>query len=207
MKHGGAYSPWFFTVEEAGGGILMDMGCHAIELCRWMLGKPQVVSVYADVDRFVHNAQPLDDHVMMIVEFEGRKKALVESSWTRVAGWSFRAKCMAPRALSTPKCIRREWVCRPTPRTVGRSLRKVGARRHGKASSSTAIRPRWPISSARSAPGEPPLETGEDGLAVLEIMIAGYQSAATGRRIDFPFDDPGGYRSPVELWLRAEAAR
>ncbi len=47
--HGGPYSPWFFTRDEAGGGVLMDMACHAIELVRWVLGKPSVAKVTAHV--------------------------------------------------------------------------------------------------------------------------------------------------------------
>ena len=39
-KHGGPYSPWFFTRADAGGGALMDMGCHGIEALRFAFGRP-----------------------------------------------------------------------------------------------------------------------------------------------------------------------
>ena len=55
--------------------------------------------------------------------------------------------------------------------------------------------------------GGTPTETAADGRAVLEIMIAGYLSAATGRKVTFPFDDPADYEAPVELWLRARRER
>ncbi len=48
---------------------------------------------------------------------------------------------------------------------------------------------------------EEPLETGEDGRAVLEIVFAAYESAGTGRKAPLPFTPPAGYQ-PVELWLR-----
>ena len=32
-----------------------------------------------------------------------------------------------------------------------------------------------------------PVVTGEDGRAVLEIMMAAYQSAGTGRKVNLPF--------------------
>src|SRR5580765_4149998 len=38
-KHDGPHSPWFWDVNRSGGGVTMDMGCHAIEFFRWMLGK------------------------------------------------------------------------------------------------------------------------------------------------------------------------
>ena len=52
------------------------------------------------------------------------------------------------------------------------------------------------------ADDEEPLETAEDGRAVLEIMFACYESAATGRRIDFPYT-PSDPTSPVAVWLAA----
>jgi predicted dehydrogenase len=51
--------------------------------------------------------------------------------------------------------------------------------------------------------GGTPLETADDGRAVLEIMIAAYLSAGSGRKIPFPFDDPADYTAPVQLWLRS----
>jgi hypothetical protein len=44
------------------------------------------------------------------------------------------------------------------------------------------------------------LTSGEDGLAQLELISAAYASAATGRRIELPFD-PGPVDPAVDLWL------
>ena len=68
--HGGPYSPWFFTREEAGGGVLMDMACHAIELVRWVLGKPPVAKVTAHVANALHRDKTeLEDHSVIHLEF------------------------------------------------------------------------------------------------------------------------------------------
>ena len=48
-----------------------------------------------------------------------------------------------------------------------------------------------------------PIETGEDGLEVLKIIYAAYQSAGEGRRIDFPYTPPQVVR-PVDLWLNGK---
>jgi len=46
-----------------------------------------------------------------------------------------------------------------------------------------------------------PLETGEDGRAVLEIILAAYQSAGEGRKIALPSSKrPKG--PPISLWRR-----
>ena len=49
---------------------------------------------------------------------------------------------------------------------------------------------------------EEPIETGEDGLEVLKIIYAAYQSAGEGRRIEWPYDPPV-VEKPVDLWLKA----
>src|SRR5439155_12895886 len=39
-KHDGPHAAWFWDVQRSGGGVTMDMGCHAVEFFRWLLGKP-----------------------------------------------------------------------------------------------------------------------------------------------------------------------
>src|SRR5438477_6421896 len=43
-KHDGPHAGWFWDVKRSGGGVTMDMGCHAFEFFRWLLGKPQAES-------------------------------------------------------------------------------------------------------------------------------------------------------------------
>jgi predicted dehydrogenase len=45
-----------------------------------------------------------------------------------------------------------------------------------------------------------PLETGEDGRAVLEIIFAAYESARTGRKVELPFKTKA--RKAIDLWRR-----
>jgi predicted dehydrogenase len=46
----------------------------------------------------------------------------------------------------------------------------------------------------------PPLCTGEDGKAVLEVLFAAYASAAEGRRINLPFATRA--ERPIDLWKK-----
>ena len=39
-KHSGPHGDWFWDVEQSGGGVFMDMGCHGIAFCYWFLGRP-----------------------------------------------------------------------------------------------------------------------------------------------------------------------
>ena len=49
-----------------------------------------------------------------------------------------------------------------------------------------------------------PLVTGEDGRAVLEIMMAAYKSAGTGRKVSLPFRSQA--QKPIDLWLASRRA-
>ena len=48
---------------------------------------------------------------------------------------------------------------------------------------------------------EEPLETDEDGRAMLDLIFAAYESARTGRKVALPFRPSEG-KKPVWLWLR-----
>ena len=50
-KHDGPHADHFWDVQRSGGGVLMDMGCHAIAFFRWMLGDVPIRSVYAHCRR------------------------------------------------------------------------------------------------------------------------------------------------------------
>ena len=45
-----------------------------------------------------------------------------------------------------------------------------------------------------------PMETGEDGKAVLEIIFAAYESARTGCKVPLPFTPPSWAHSPIHCW-------
>jgi predicted dehydrogenase len=49
--------------------------------------------------------------------------------------------------------------------------------------------------------GVAPRESGHDGLVVLEILVAAYESAATGRTVSLPHR-PQGIERAVDPWLR-----
>src|SRR5438105_4476444 len=69
-KHDGPHAPHFWDVNRSGGGVTMDMGCHAIEFFRWMIGRPPIKSVYAQMSTQVHRDKTEgDDNALIILEF------------------------------------------------------------------------------------------------------------------------------------------
>jgi predicted dehydrogenase len=90
--HGGPHSDWFWNKELAGGGALLDMGCHTIEAARYFVGKENpVVEVLAWTDRLVHHARTdADDNAILLMRFQGGQLAQGELSWTAAGGLDLR---------------------------------------------------------------------------------------------------------------------
>ena len=88
--HGGPHSDWFWNKQKSGGGAIVDMGCHCIEIARGFLGKgnrPLEVSCWADTQ--VH---PIDveDHAVGLVRYESGGIGQFEVSWTFRGGMDLR---------------------------------------------------------------------------------------------------------------------
>src|SRR5258708_40104951 len=81
-KHDGPHAPWFWDVQRSGGGVTMDMGCHAVEFFRWLLGGPDggkagVRSVYADLETYVHGDHTQgDDSTTLILKSDAGGTAI-----------------------------------------------------------------------------------------------------------------------------------
>jgi predicted dehydrogenase len=88
--HGGPHSDWFWNKSLSGGGAIVDMGCHCIEIARNFIGKhnrPLEVICWADTQ--VH---PIDaeDHAVGLVRYENGAIGQFEVSWTFRGGMDLR---------------------------------------------------------------------------------------------------------------------
>jgi predicted dehydrogenase len=88
--HGGPHSDWFWNKELSGGGAIVDMGCHCIEIARSFIGKdnrPLEVTCWADTQ--VH---PIDaeDHAVGLVRYDSGAIGQFEVSWTFRGGMDLR---------------------------------------------------------------------------------------------------------------------
>ena len=92
-KHDGPHADHFWDVNRSGGGVTMDMGCHAFQFFRWLNGNNPVKSVYAQMNTSVHmNKTKGDDNAIIIIEFENGVVGLAEESWTKLGGMDDRAE-------------------------------------------------------------------------------------------------------------------
>jgi predicted dehydrogenase len=88
--HGGPHSDWFWTKELSGGGAIVDMGCHCIEIARNFIGKgirPVEITCWADTQ--VHPIEA-EDHAVGLVRYENGAIGQFEVSWTFRGGMDLR---------------------------------------------------------------------------------------------------------------------
>ncbi len=73
-------SGWFTQKEFAGGGAMADMGIHALDTARFLLGDPKPVSVYAKIGTHYKDFD-VDDTGVIIVEWDNDATSYIESGW------------------------------------------------------------------------------------------------------------------------------
>jgi predicted dehydrogenase len=73
-------SGWFTEKKLAGGGAMADMGIHAIDTVRYLLGDPLPVSVYAKIGTYYKDFD-VDDTGVILVEWDNGTLSYMESGW------------------------------------------------------------------------------------------------------------------------------
>lgn len=73
-------SGWFTDPERAGGGALIDMGVHAIDTVRYLLGDPDPVAVYARLGTH-YGDYAVDDVGILVISWSSGAESLIESGW------------------------------------------------------------------------------------------------------------------------------
>lgn len=88
--HPGPHSDWFWDPEQSGGGVIIDMGCHCIEIGRNFVGKDiKPVEVMCWADTQVHPIEA-EDHAIGLVRYENGAIGQFEVSWTFRGGMDVR---------------------------------------------------------------------------------------------------------------------
>jgi predicted dehydrogenase len=88
--HSGPHSAWFWDKKLAGGGAIVDLACHCIEIIRSFVGKDvRPVEVMCLADTLVHPIAAEDSGIGLI-RFENRAVGQFEVSWTFRGGMDLR---------------------------------------------------------------------------------------------------------------------
>lgn len=203
-KHDGPHAAHFWDVDRSGGGVTMDMGCHAIEFFRWMLGRPRIKTVYAQMSTQVHTDKTRgDDNSILILEFENGVIAMAEESWTKLGGMDDRAEVHGSDGVAYADLLHGNAIETYSRGGYDYAVEKAGSTRGW---SFTIYEEAWNYGfHAEMAHfvdcvqnNKPPLVTGDDARVVLEVIFAAYESARTGRKIELPFRTTA--ERPIDLW-------
>jgi predicted dehydrogenase len=73
-------SGWFIKKELAGGGALADMGVHAIDTVRYILGDPEPKEIYAKISTSF-GVYDVDDTGIVMITWDTGAVSIIESGW------------------------------------------------------------------------------------------------------------------------------
>ena len=205
-KHDGPHAAHFWDVDRSGGGVTMDMGCHAIQFFRWLNANNPVKSVYAQMNTSVHASRTRgEDNAIVILEFDNGVVALAEESWTKRGGMDDRAEVHGSEGVAYADLLHGNAIPTYTTKGVGYAVEKAGSTIGW---SFVMYEEIWNYGFPQEFQhfvdcvryDRQPVVTGADGKAVLEILFAAYESAGSGRKIVLPSSTRAD--KPYDLWKK-----
>ncbi len=176
-NHGRMPGGWFVDKALSGGGAVIDHTVHVIDLLRWFW-QTEVIEVYAEVgNSLLHPNLGIDDAGMLSFKLANGIYGTLDSSWSR------------PKSYPTWGDVKID--------LLGEQGRvQVDAfRQHLAVSSDIVGRTDWVSWGSNLDQGlindfismiqdnREPFITGQDGLKALEVALAAYQSAQTGKAV------------------------
>jgi len=88
--HPGPHSDWFWDPKQSGGGAIIDLGCHCIEIGRNYIGKQiRPVEVMCWADTLVKPIEA-EDNAIGLIKYETGAISQFEVSWTFRGGMDLR---------------------------------------------------------------------------------------------------------------------
>ena len=185
-SHFGPHSPWFWDPELAGGGALVDMGCHCIEAARYFHGKdvrPVEIMCWTAT---LHHQTKAEDNALAIIRFENGGIGHLEVSWTSRGGLDLRNEVHGTEGAIFTDVTRSTPIEAFTAAPSGYVVEKAE-------SDQGWVKPvpeeafvygyqaemKHFVECVRD--GKQPRETYEDGYIVNTIMDAAYRSSANRR--------------------------
>ncbi|MBC7813533.1 MAG: Gfo/Idh/MocA family oxidoreductase [Burkholderiales bacterium] len=183
--HPGPHSDWFWDKEQSGGGAIVDMGCHCIEIARNFIGKDvRPVEVMCWADTQVHPIEA-EDSAVGLVKYASGAVGQFEVSWAFRGGMDLRDEVSGTEGTIWLN----HWL-----RTGFEMFTAVGEGGYVAEKSESSTGWLFPVGNEPDAlgytpmfldmldsldQGKLPMETFYDGYVVNAIMDAAYRSATS----------------------------
>ncbi|MBI4445346.1 MAG: Gfo/Idh/MocA family oxidoreductase [Acidobacteria bacterium] len=179
--HGGRLGyekEWRGDRIQAGGGEMLDQGVHVLDLCRWFLGEFSQVS--GITRRYFWQIGSLEDNAFALLQTSGGKVASLHTSWTQ---WKnrFSFEIFGEAGYARVEGLGGSYGDETL--TVGKRRSEFGAPveerfvYHGEDES---WKEEWREFKKAIECGTVPLGSGEDGLAIAQLVEAIYRSSSAG---------------------------
>ena len=183
------FGGWFGHKDMAGGGPVIDLGVHRLDLALWLMGNPRPVTVsgsaYNVIGARLAKEQGLrfdtEDLGCALIRFDNGATLLLEASW---AGYTEKREDMVTQLLGTKGGL--------VQRNVGEGYdfeARLFTEENGSLWNTQLQQTHVPCPNAYQdfvdacLDGREPLATGQHGLDVQLILDAIYKSAETGREV------------------------
>jgi predicted dehydrogenase len=181
--HFGPHSKWFWDPELAGGGVLMDMGCHSVEVARRLISDDPT-EVFAWQGTLVHKTTA-EDNGLILVRYSQGQMGQSENSWSAHGGLDIRFEIYGSEGSAFIDATRETGARIFTvarEEKVGYIVEKAEAKRGWFYPVSLEHEAYGYLSEFRHMfkclqTGEKPIESFNDGLLVNRIIEAAYASA------------------------------
>lgn len=188
---------WFSDIERSGGGPLIDIGVHVIDLCWYMMGRPKPVSVSANTYRKLGNRSnvknlsyyqaadfdasknTVEDLANALIRFENGASLLVDVSFTLHAKSNESAVKLYGEKGGfeiDPETVivteQNDTILNVYPQTDNKGFDFVGAFQNEIDHFIDCV-----------SNGRQPISPVEDGVEIMKILVGIYESAAKGAEV------------------------
>ena len=201
---GSAYVKWYRTQEYYdnggwhgtkaldGGGALMNQSIHAIDLLLWLMGP--VVSVQAYTGTLGHQRIEVEDLAVAALEFENGALGVIEGSTAVYPGFLKKIEICGTKGSAVLEEADLKYWSFSEEKEEDEAIRKKYAARTdsgGGAADPAAIsfKPhQWQFEefTASLDSAQLSMAEGNEGRKAVEIILAIYESAYTGKRVSLP---------------------
>jgi predicted dehydrogenase len=191
-RYRGMPGGWFADKEMAGGGPLIDLGVHRLDLALWLMGYPEPVAVSGSTYDYIAREEKVrqqgqhytvEDLACGLVKFANGATLLLEASWALNIRESEHMLTVlyGTRGSLEQKNVEGgyQFVAEIFAEENGNIFTKTLEKR--KAYTPTAYHEF--VDSILEK--RPPLATGEEGLKVMKILEGIYKSAQTGKEVRY----------------------
>jgi UDP-N-acetyl-2-amino-2-deoxyglucuronate dehydrogenase len=172
------------TWEVEGGGALINQTIHQIDLLRWIIGP--VRHLVCEWQLGGLHAIPSEDVAAALLRYENGAVGVVQASTAFFPGFPDRIEIHGTRgSVTTEGDFLKQWEvpdCPAPPREAFKTG-TLGSSKPMDIPVEPFCRQLRDIMQAISS-GRPPLITGEEGLETLRVVLAMYESARTGGRVN-----------------------